>query len=99
MINDRMKTYNCMVKDSGVDNYGQPLKTYTMLKTVDVSISLITKIINELDIRYLKATHLGLTYDKDISEDVRLVGEDKTYLVKIANKDGRMAQLTLEVVI
>jgi len=98
MINDRMKTYNCMVKDSGVDNYGQPLKTYTLLKTVDVSVTLITKIINELDIRYLKATHLGLTYDKDISEDVRLVGEDKTYLVKIANKDCRMSQLTLEVV-
>jgi len=99
MINDRMKTYDCMVKDSGVDNYGQPLKTYTLLKTVDVSISLITKIINELDIRYLKATHLGLTYDKDIDEDVRLVGEYKTYLVKIANTDGRMSQLTLEVVI
>ena len=98
MINDRMKTYDCMVKDSGVDNYGQPLKTYTLLKTVDVSISLITRIINELDIRYLKATHLGLTYDKDISEDVRLAGEDKTYLVKIVNGDGRMAQLTLEVV-
>jgi len=98
MISQRMKTYDCMVKDSGVDNYGQPLKTYTLLKTVDVSISLITKIINELDIRYLKATHLGLTYDKDISEDVRLAGEDKTYLVKIVNADGRMAQLTLEVV-
>jgi len=98
MINDRMKTYDCTVKDVGYDNYGQPLKTYSFLKTVDVSVTLITKIINELDIRYLKATHLGLTYDKDISEDVRLVGENKTYLVKIANTDGRMSQLTLEVV-
>jgi hypothetical protein len=82
----------------GVDNYGQPLTTYIGIMTVDVSVSLLSKVLNELDPRYIKATHIGLTLDKSLVQDMKLNGTDETYIIKIVNNDGRYAQLTLELI-
>ena len=98
MIADRMKSYDAETRDTGTDDYGQPLTTYTFYKAVEVSVTLITKVINELDPRYLKSTHIGLTYDKTLIEGMRLTNADIKYMIKIINNDGRMAQLTLEVI-
>ena len=98
MIQQRMKLYNAETKPSGFDAYGQPLTTFVFTKTVEVSITLLTKVINELDPRYITATHLGLTEDKTLVEGMRLSGTDDSYIIKIANNDCRLAQLTLEVV-
>jgi len=98
MIRDRMKTYSLEIKESGYDDYGQPLFSYATIGTVDVSVSLLTKVINQLDPRYIKATHIGLTYDVSIKEGMKLSSvNDGNYIVKIVNADGRMTQLTLEV--
>lgn len=98
MIQDRMKFYKAETKRSGSDSYGQPLSIFDFTKTVEVSISLLTKVINELDPRYIKATHLGLTSDKTLLEGMKLSSlYDGNYIIKIVNNDGRMAQLTLEV--
>jgi len=96
MIRDRMKSYDAETKVSGTDDYGQPLNSYEPYKTVEVSVTLLTKVINELDLRYLKSTHLGLTYDKTLKEGMRLSDITNKYMVKIVNNDGRMSQLTLE---
>jgi len=99
MIQDRMKSYSAETKRSGFDDYGQPLSIFDFTKTVEVSISLITKVINELDPRYLKATHLGLTYDKTLKEGMKLTNTlEGNYMIKIANNDGRLSQLTLEMI-
>jgi len=97
MINDRMKLYKIETRVSGYDDYGEPLTSFTFYKDVEISISLITKIINELDPRYIKATHIGLTYDKSLKEDMRISNINEAFTVKIVNGDGRMSQLTLEV--
>lgn len=96
MINDRMKLYDAETRDIGKDDYGQPKTTFTFYKTVEVSISLLTKIINELDPRYIKSTHIGLTFDKTLKEGMRLSDITDKYMIKIVNNDGRMAQITLE---
>lgn len=97
MIQNRMKSYNIGTRNIGTDDYGQPLETYQNIGSADISISLLTKVINELDPRYIKATHLGLTYDKSLVEGMKLSGIDDSYIIKIANNDARMSQLTLEV--
>ena len=99
MIQDRMKSYSAETKRSSFDDYGQPLSIFEFTKTVEVSISLITKIINELDPRYLKSTHIGLTYDKTLVEGMKLTSiNNGNYMIKIVNNDGRLAQLTLEMI-
>ena len=98
MIQNRMKSYNIGTRNIGTDDYGQPLETYQNIGSADISISLLTKVINELDPRYIKATHLGLTYDKSLVEGMKLSGIDDSYIIKIANNDARMSQLTLEVI-
>ena len=99
MIQNRMKLYNAEVRGSGYDNYGQPITSFTFVKTVEVSISLLTKVINELDPRYIKSTHIGVSYDKTLIEGMKLISEnDGNYMIKIANNDGRLSQFTLEVI-
>ena len=98
MIQSRIKTYNVENRISGTDDYGQPLDTFVSIGSAEISVSLITKVVNELDPRYLKSTHIGLTYDKTLVEGLKLIGSDNSYMIKIANNDGRMAQLTLEVI-
>ena len=98
MIQSRIKTYNVENRISGTDDYGQLLDTFENIGSVEVSVSLITKVANELDPRYFKSTHIGLTYDKTLVEGMKLIGSDNSYMIKIVNNDGRMAQLTLEVI-
>ena len=99
MIQNRMKSYDAETRQSGYDAYGQPLSTFVFTKTVEVSITLLSKVINELDPRYLKATHIGLTSDKALVEGMKLTSAtDGNYIIKIANNDCRLSQLTLEAI-
>ena len=98
MIQQRMKSYDAETRQSGFDAYGQPLSTFVFTKAVEVSVTLLSKVINELDPRYLTATHIGLTSDKTLVEGMKLTSAtDSNYIIKIANNDCRLAQLTLEV--
>jgi len=96
MIQDRMAIYTAEIRQEGKNEYGEPLTGYIFYKPTEVSITLINKIINVLDVRYATATHLGLTYDRTLVEGMRLVDEEFTYDIKIINPDGRLVQLTLE---
>ena len=96
MINDRMKLYDVETRQTGKNEYGEPLTGYDLTGTVEMSISLITKVINELDVRYLTSTHIGLTYDRTIKADMKISSIDDAYIVKIVNNDCRMSQITLE---
>ena len=99
MIQQRMKLYDAETKQSGYDAYGQPLSTFVFTKVVEVSVTLLSKVINELDPRYITATHLGLTEDKTLVEGMKLIGVNFNYMINIVNNDGRLAQLTLQEVI
>jgi len=98
MIADRMKTYEVQTRKTGTDDYGQPLTGYDRLKDTEVSITLLTDVLNELDPRYKTGTHLGLSYDKTLLEDMKIIGTDESYIIKIVNNDAPMSQLNLEVV-
>lgn len=96
MINSIVKSYTISKRDTGVDSIGQPLKTYKSIGTADISVLLYTQRLNESDIRYKSATHIGLTFDKSILEDYRISYYDDIYLVQLVNNFGRMSQLTLK---
>lgn len=91
-----MKPYSIEGRESGVDEYGQPYNSFAFLKTVDISITLLTKTLNESDVRYIDSTHIGLTFDKTLKDGMRITSDGIYYMIKLVNNDGRMAQLTLQ---
>ena len=97
MIRSRMKSYSIEGRDSGVDEYGQPYNSFAFLKTVDISVTLLTKTLNETDVRYVDSTHIGLTFDKTLKDGMRITSDGiRYYMIKLVNNDGRMSQLTLQ---
>lgn len=99
MITGMMEFYNVKERVAGRDAYGQPSNSFSFLKTIEVSISVVTQTLIETDPRYIDSTHIGLTYDKTLHDGLLLTNDDKEYLIKLVNNDGRMAQLTLKEVI
>lgn len=99
MIRSRMKPYSIEVRNVGVDDYGQPHDSFYVLKTVDVSVTLLTNTLNESDVRYVDSTHLGLTFDKTLKDGMRITSDNIHYMIKLVNNDGRMSQLTLQEVL
>lgn len=96
MIRSRMKPYSVEGRESGVDEYGQPYNSFAFLKTVDISVTLLTRTLNESDVRYIDSTHIGLTFDKTLKDGMRITSDNIYYMIKLVNNDGRMAQLTLQ---
>lgn len=96
MINNQMKSYKLYVREAGYDEYGQPASSFIYSKTVDVAINNKEYKVNEKDIRYVEATHIGLTQDKTLSTDMKLVDGDTAYMIRYTNNFGRLAQLSLQ---
>lgn len=93
-----MKYIQCNIKtrDSGLDAYKAPLKTYSLVKTAECNIQLISQTFNEQDIRYKDATHIALTTDKTLEVDMRIEANGKEYTIKLVNNAGRLSQLILK---
>ena len=97
MIQGKMEYYDIKAKGAGTDAYGQASTTFTtVLKTIEVSISLITQTLLQEDARYIDSTHIGLTFDKTLYDGLLLTKDNKSYLIKLVNNDGKMSQLTLK---
>lgn len=97
MIQANLKPYKVYRRNEGVDAYGQPSDSFTLLKTVEVSVFLQTQTVNNTDVRYKDATHIGLTNDKTLSIGDKIIGMEGTeYRILLVNNAGRMAQLTLK---
>lgn len=86
---------NVKARESGLDAYKMPIVTFSFVKTAEFSIQLITQRYNESDIRFKDATHIALTFDKSLKEDMQIEVDGNTYTIKLVNNAGRMAQLTL----
>jgi hypothetical protein len=96
MIMSNMLPCTIEQRNSGVDSYGQPLTTFTTVKTVDVSITLTNQFNTPTDIRYKDATHLGLTFDKTLTDNMRVVSGGTSYIILLVNNQTRMTQLVLK---
>lgn len=99
MINNQMKPYK-LYKSSGLrDEYGELNPEPIFLRTIEIAINNKDYSNIENDIRYLKATHIGLSTDKEIKKDYIVTNGVSKYLVKYVNPFGRLAQIILEEVI
>lgn len=96
MIQGMMEYFDVNKRDAGLDDYGQASASFTTLKTIEVSISLITQTLLQEDVRYIDSTHIGLTFDKTLYDGLELTNGSKRYLIKFVNNDGKMSQLTLK---
>lgn len=93
MINSRMQDmeYFLLVDDNG---YGQPTISPDPQGTVSISISTLTKTVTD-DIRYVDASYLGLTHDKNINDTYVIKRGDELLKVQYVNPDGRYTQVFL----
>ena len=96
MITHNMKPYAVKERDAGLDNYAQQKNTFTADKTVDICVLLFSQTVNATTPRYKDSTHVGLTYDKSLTDNMTITNGTSTYLIQLVNNDGRMAQLTLK---
>lgn len=99
MINNQMKQYKLYKNAGNKNEYGELTPELTFLRTIEIAINNKDYSNIENDIRYLKATHIGLSTDKEIKKDYIVTDGVSKYLVKYVNPFGRLAQITLEEVI
>lgn len=86
----------------------KPRKTATTLETkisyitdrnIDVSISLLTgSTYTNNNTFYSSSTHIGLTTDRNVTTDARLIYNGDIYSITYVNNDGRYSTLFLTLV-
>jgi len=96
MIMYNMKPFSVKARNTGVDSYGQALNTFTAVKTVDISVLLLSQAVNVSTPLFEDSTHIGLTFDKTLTDNMTITNGSITYLIQLVNPYGRMAQLTLQ---
>lgn len=98
MIRRRMQEATLMKLAKTQDIYGTK-KGYTEAGTIQVSLSLndgATQ--SSSDIRFINASHIGLTNDSGIAVDDKLTLEGVDYRVDYIDHSGRWTRLWLNVV-
>lgn len=97
MINNQMHKCALYEKGTGTDKYGKPNNSYVFIRNVFAAIYIKDYKINESDPRYIDCTHLGLTRDKTLRIDQKIIDIDnKAYIIKYVNNMGRLSQLNLK---
>lgn len=86
-------------RGTGVDKYRAPVTSFSFVKTIEMNIQLLTQRIADDSIAYQDATHIGLTFDKSLTDDMQIETPHGSYNIKLINNNGRMAQVILKKVI
>lgn len=88
----------CVIKQRSevVGSYGQPSSSFTTVKTVDMSITLVNQVSAPENIKFYEASHLGLTFDKSLAVGMRVEQNNKVYEIKLVNNFTRYTQLFLK---
>lgn len=91
----KFKEYD-IEQDGGTDDYGQRGRP-EYLKKCKIFISVLNRV-NVDDVRYTDCTHLGLTKDRTLMDNMRVkISDNLYYKIKIANNDSpNYAQLILQ---
>ena len=98
MFNRQKIKVNVMAASDKRDSYGYKSEEYTVIKTIEAAVMLYSQS-NTEDIRYKDATHICLTYDKTLTDKMRLETENAVYDVMLVNNEGRLSQIYLKEVL
>ena len=94
MIYDFQKVYVITFTDDK-DNYGQPRKVEGSRREVEMMIR-VQQQMNTTDIRFIDATHIGLTFDKNITDANQIISTSGTYNVLYTIPSRRLYQVFLK---
>lgn len=91
----KFKEYD-IEQDGGMDDYGQSGQP-EYLKKCKIFVSVLSSV-NVDDVRYKDCTHLGLTKDRTLQDNMHVkVTQNLYYKIKITNNDSpNYAQLILQ---
>lgn len=83
MINREKQLVNLVSYTSGYDEYGKPLNTIQETKEIQMMITLY-KESNVNDVRFIDATHLGITSEKGITDkNYIILGADEYKVIQV----------------
>ena len=77
------------------DEYGQPHKEEEGRRDVDMMIKIAYQT-NVQDVRYVDATHIGLTFDRAITDANTIISSSGTYEVLYIIPSRRLTQVFLK---
>lgn len=95
----KFEKVNVNQRSAGVDKYNAPATSFSFVKTIEMNIQLLTQRIADDTIAYKDATHIGLTFDKSLTDKMQIETPLGKYDIKLINNYGRMAQVVLKKVI
>lgn len=98
MFNRQKTKVSVMSNSDKRDNYGYKSEEYSDIKTIEAAVMIYSQS-NTDDIRYKDATHICLTYDKTLTDKMRLKTENAVYDIMLVNNEGRLSQIYLKEVI
>jgi hypothetical protein len=98
VINRERQTATLISYSSGTDEYGKPLTSIGSSREIEIMIT-IYKQNNAEDIRFIDATHLGLTAETAITDKHSIIINDEEYKVLYVIPSKRLAQVFLKKVL
>ena len=98
MINRDSKTVYVISFSSGKDKYGKPNLVEDSRREIEMMMT-IYKQNNVEDIRFIDATHIGLTADQDITDKNNILFDGIEYKVLFVIPSRRLTQVFLKKVL
>lgn len=92
------QTANLISFSSGIDEYGKPLQEEVYRKEIEMIMTIYTEN-NVSDIRFIEATHLGLTAENGITEKNHIIIDNIEYKVLYVVPSRRYNQVFLKKVL
>lgn len=98
-FNREMKPVMLQECISSESSTGAQKKTWIDKGMIDVAIYKTNDILNTQSVRYNESSHTGITWEKDIKENInRLKDDDVIYNITSADNRGRLTGLLLKAV-
>ncbi|KIL09249.1 phage head-tail adapter protein [Clostridium botulinum] len=98
-INSNMKPIMLQKKEKVKSPTGAKKEQWVDVKVINVAIYKTNDMLNTNSTKYNESSHTGITFYKDIKENMNRLVKDKTvYNVTSANPQGRLTNLLLKVV-
>ena len=91
-----MKVFTVKERSLTYDTYKQQDESFSDIRDIEVDVCILSNSVRYDYPQFKDATHLGLTTDSSLTNNMILVNDDKIYRIESVNNIGRLAQLILK---
>lgn len=95
MYNRQKHTISVLERSDTRDDYGYKSENFAVSRKIEAAVTLYSQN-NTEDIRYKDATHLCLTEDKSLTDEMRIEDGGRVYDILLVNNESRLSQLFLK---